>query len=114
MEDISGDAIPELIIAECSPELTNGYNIYDLYGWDGKQVQRRFDVYSMGYRALYTICEDSVIAIAGSSSAFDQSYTYYTLPKNSVKPQLKEEHVYSGWEGDKYSRNGTDTPISQE
>lgn len=114
LEDISGDAIPELIIAECSPELTNGYNIYDLYGWDGKQVQRLFDVYSMGYRALYTICEDSVIAIAGSSSAFDQSYTYYTLPKNSVKPQLKEELVYSGWEGDKYYRNGTDNPISKE
>ena len=77
-------------------------------------MQRLFDVYSMGYRALYTICEDSVIAIAGSSSAFDQSYTYYTLPKNSVKPQLKEELVYSGWEGDKYYRNGTDNPISKE
>lgn len=113
LEDISGDAIPELIIAECSPELTNGYNIYDMYGWDGEQVQRLFDVYSMGYRALYTLCEEGVIAIAGSGSAFDQSYTYYTLPKNSVKPQLKEELIYSGWEGDNYYRNGTDNPISK-
>ena len=31
-----------------------------------------------------------------------------------MKPQLKEELVYSGWEGDKYYRNGTDNPISKE
>ena len=98
LEDISGDSIPELVIASYSTQY--GYHIYDMYKLVGNQPERIFDVYSMGYRINYTICENQMIKCLGSGGAKSYGYTFYKLDGNTAT--TCQEIMYDGWNGPKY------------
>ena len=98
VEDITGDSIPELVIASYSTQY--GYHIYDMYRLVGNQPERIFDVYSMGYRINYTICENQMIKCLGSGGAKNYGYTFYKLDGNTTT--TCQEIEYDGTSGPKY------------
>lgn len=87
VEDLSGDSIPELVIAGYDPRNLNNpypdpqteYRIIDVYRLVGEHPQRIFNMKSMGYRAIYTICENNVIKKRGSGGATHGYYEFYKL-----------------------------------
>lgn len=85
VEDISGDSIPELVIASYRPNSSfNKYQIYDIYRLDNGKPSRIFDVYSMGYRNIYTICENQIIELYGDGGTSVHGVTFFKLDENST------------------------------
>lgn len=80
--DISGDSTPELVIASYSSNY--GYRIMDMYRLEAKTPERIFDIYSMGYRAIYTICENQIIRCYGSGGVNAHTDTFYKLDGNNA------------------------------
>lgn len=100
--DLANDGKPELIIAKLDPNNANGYVIYDMWGQSNGKAVRLFDLTSMGYRSIYTICENGSIKNAGSSGAGINSYDVYTLAKNSAKPAIEVSYQQEGTSYTKY------------
>ncbi|WKY44854.1 leucine-rich repeat protein [Eubacteriaceae bacterium ES2] len=87
LEDISGDSSPELVIAMYDPNTYSSvhqcdYQIYDVYRLNNGTPERVFDIYSMGYRAIYTLCEDQTVRCYGSGGVNAHSDTFYQLNGN--------------------------------
>lgn len=82
LEDLSGDAIPELVISGYSPS-KDRYTIFDMYRLNGSGSEIIFDIKSMGYRAIYTICENNIIGMSGSGGVNMHYYRFYSLDKNT-------------------------------
>lgn len=101
--DIGDGAMPLLVIADCRETYKDGgYNIYDIYKYDMGTVQRVFDVYSMGYRTVYTICNENIIKVFGSGGAFNWGHTFYKMQGQTQTYEKVKEIEYDGWNGDKY------------
>lgn len=84
VEDISGDSSPELVIAMYNPKYNNSvhpndFQIYDVYRLNNGTPERVFDIYTMGYRAIYTICENQIIRCYGSGGVSAHADTFYKL-----------------------------------
>ncbi|WP_243134761.1 hypothetical protein [Acetobacterium wieringae] len=84
VEDISGDAIPELVISMYDPRYQsivhpNGFQIYDMYRLNNGIPERIFDIRTMGYRAIYTICENNIIRCYGSGGVNSHNEKFYLL-----------------------------------
>ncbi len=113
LKDMNNDLIPELFIATYISDatgydaFTDNYNIYDIYTMDGNKAVRMFDVGSMGYRAIYSIRENDLIACDGGGGAFDYSVSFYTLPQGGCVPQSVYCVRYDGYNGGQYF-SGTD------
>lgn len=87
--DINEDAVPELFIRD-----GRSGAIYDMYGIKNGKPERLFDVYSMGYRMIYTIYEDGIIGYQGSGSANSGSYEFFKVnPSGSEKMVASIESV---------------------
>lgn len=82
LEDLSGDAVPELVISGYSPSISR-YTIFDMYRLNGSGPERIFNIKSMGYRAIYTICENNIIGMSGSGGANTHYYRFYSLDANT-------------------------------
>lgn len=100
--DLANDGKPELIIAKPDSTYSTGYIIYDMWGQSNGKAVRLFDLTSMGYRSIYTVCENGAIKNAGSSGAGSNSYEVYTIAKNSAKPVIKESYQQEGTSYTKY------------
>ncbi|MDD3307067.1 MAG: hypothetical protein PHO29_08225 [Acetobacterium sp.] len=103
--DISNDSIPELFISMYDPKYKTivnptGYQIYDMYTLVNGKPVRIFDVYTMGYRAVYTLCDDNFIKCYGSGGALNTVYQLYEFNGQEVK--LSQQIEYNGWNGNKY------------
>lgn len=91
LEDLSGDSIPELIIAGYHSRNANSpygdpqtmYRIIDTYRLVEGQPERIFSTFTMGHRAIYTICENNVIKCSGSGGAVSQHFNFYELADNT-------------------------------
>ncbi|WP_051355993.1 hypothetical protein [Acetobacterium malicum] len=91
LEDLSGDSIPELIIAGYHSRNANSpygdpqtmYRIIDTYRLVEGQPERIFSTFTMGHRAIYTICENNVIKCSGSGGAVSQHFNFYELAGNT-------------------------------
>lgn len=118
LKDLNNDSVPELFIAayctkytEYTDWFTSDYQIYDMYTMNGADAVRMFDIYSMGYRLIYTIRENNIIACYGGGGVYDGSIDLYVLPENGYAPQLVYSMIYNGWNGDKYySGSGDEEP----
>lgn len=89
VEDISGDSSPELVIAMYNPKYNNSvhpndFQIYDVYRLNNGAPERIFDINSMGYRAIYTICENQMIRCYGSGGINAHEDTFYKLDGNNT------------------------------
>ncbi|MBC3804588.1 hypothetical protein GH808_09110 [Acetobacterium fimetarium] len=89
VEDISGDSSPELVIAMYNPKYHNSvhpndFQIYDVYRLNNGTTERIFDIYTMGYRAIYTICENQIIRCYGSGGISAHADTFYKLNENTT------------------------------
>lgn len=91
MQDISGDAIPELVISGYDPnnirnaydEVQTEYKIIDTYRLVDGKPKRIFGGPPMGVRATYTICENQILKCSGSGGAANQHYNFYKIEGNS-------------------------------
>ncbi|WP_373483624.1 hypothetical protein, partial [Acetobacterium sp.] len=87
LEDISGDSFPELVIAMNNSENTfdqpGNIRIYDVYRLKDGMPERIFDINSMGYRSVYTICENGFIRCRGSGGADASNDRFYKLEGNT-------------------------------
>jgi uncharacterized protein YjdB len=91
LEDLSGDSIPELVIAGYHSRNANSpygdpqtmYRIIDTYRLVEGQPERIFSTFTMGHRAIYTICENNIIKCSGSGGAFSQHFNFYELVGNT-------------------------------
>lgn len=89
LEDISGDSSPELVIAMYNPKYNNSvhpndFQIYDVYRLNNGAPERIFDIYTMGYRSIYTICENQIIRCYGSGGVNAHEHTFYKLDGNTA------------------------------
>lgn len=89
IQDISGDSKPELVISMYDPRYQNvvhpdGFQIYDMYRLNGNTPERIFDIKTMGYRAIYTMCENNIIRRYGSGGYNQHRDTFYTIEGSTV------------------------------
>lgn len=111
VEDLSGDSTPELVVAGYDVRNTNNpypdpqtvFRIIDVYRLVGDQPERVFDMQSMGYRAIYTICENNVIKKRGSGGAVSGSYEFFKLYGDTTVTKQRIE--YDGWTSPYYYFN---------
>lgn len=102
LADLANDGFPELLISV--NEKNAPKNIVDIFGiQDGIPTAVIESNASVGYRSRYYITTDNRIKNVGSGGALNSGVNYYTLPMDSVFPNLTEQYVYDGWDGDKYT-----------
>lgn len=82
VEDISGDAT-QIRISMYDPRYQsivhpNGFQIYDMYRLNNGIPERIFDIRTMGYRAIYTICVN-IIRCYGSGGVNSHNEKFYLL-----------------------------------
>lgn len=113
LEDLSGDAIPELVIAGYDPNNTKSvygdiqteYNIIDTYRIKNGKPERIFISMAMGVRARYTICENQIIKSSGSGGAASQHFNFFKLDGSDYT--VNQNIEYDGWNGPKFFLNDT-------
>lgn len=93
MVDLSGEGIPELIVA--TSDNNSEYHIYDIYTYDQERKQA-VDIfeYELGYRMNCEICENNILKYEYSGSATDSGITYYKLGADRVVPTDVESVSY--------------------
>lgn len=92
IEDLSGDSIPELVIAGYNPgnvisplrDAVTKYNLIDTYRLVDGKPERIFGGSPMGVRAQYTICENNIIKMRGSGGAVSGSFIFYQFDGNTT------------------------------
>lgn len=108
LEDLSGDSIPELVIAGYDlvntnnpyPDPETAYNIIDVYRLVGGTPERIFGGPPLGIRATCTICENNFFKVRGSGGAASGSYTFYKLNDNLTQTFQRIE--YDTWKAPNY------------
>lgn len=123
LEDLSGDAIPELVIAGYDPNNTKAgygdiqteYNIIDTYRIINGKPERIFNSIAMGVRARYTICENQIIKSSGSGGANNTHFNFFKLDGSDYT--VNQNIEYDGWNGPKYflnDANHNNTQLTKE
>lgn len=96
LEDISGDSFPEFVIvmnnSENMYDQPENIRIYDMYRLKDGIPERIFDINSMGYRSVYTICENGFVKCRGSGGAAASADIIYRLEGDSETVYQCVEH----------------------
>lgn len=102
LADLAGDGEPELLVS--INKKGTPYNIVDIFGLkNGEPVEVIESNGSVGYRSRYYITIDGRIKNVGSGGALNTRVSYYRLTAGSVVPELEDQYIYDGWDGDKYT-----------
>lgn len=100
--DLAGDGEPELLIS--INEEGEPVNIVDIFGLQkGKPLALIESNESVGYRSTYYITKDNRIKNRSAGGALNVWIKYYGLAERSVIPELEDEYVYDGWDGEHYT-----------
>ena len=100
--DLAGDGKEELLISINEKE--EPFNIVDIYGMKGGNPVAIIESNeTVGYRSRYYITVDNRIKNVASGGALNTQISYYRLPAGGVFPELEDQYIYDGWDGDQFT-----------